>query len=296
MAQAITLRTNGLVGEQNSFIGSTSELVLARAQRPRRRRRRGRAGTGWRRSSSAEPARHASACPAARRRVHLLGIARAAPALPGSACSAKRALLSVYSCPQHTRVSAGSAASARSEANISAARALEQPPAAQAEQRVAAEQHAARRRSSRRCGRACGPASSITRAAAVAERHLSPSSHRQVERRQPVRVGRGADHPGADSGRGSSSVPAIWSPWWWVSRIRSSRPPAASIGGGHRVRLGGIDDGGGAGGGVAQQPGVVVAQDGDGLGGDHAASVAVRRRSAIERRHGAKCPRSPFVL
>ena len=101
----------------------------------------------------------------------------------------------------------------------------------------------------------------------VAERDCVALLAPPVELRQPVRVRRGADHLGAEARAhlvGAGDVVGVV-----VGEQDQVQPPAGPLDrGDDRTGVGRIDDRGGAGAAVAQQPGIVVGQDGNGLRGD----------------------------
>ena len=118
------------------------------------------------------------------------------------------------------------------------------------------------------------PGVSITRR--LRRRRASPCR----PRRPRCRASAGARRPrrapttGQSKRARSASTPAMWSSWWWVSRMRSSRPPCSSTSLRHRIGVGGVDHRDGAERLVAQIPGVVVGEDGDRACGDgHAGPV-----------------------
>ena len=99
---------------------------------------------------------------------------------------------------------------------------------------------------------------------ALADRDRVALGERDVERRQPPAVRRRACDLRRRAPSRSASTPSIWSPWWWVIRMRSSAQPfpfsaasiAAASGASTRPTVAGRC--------VAEEIGIVVAETRDG--------------------------------
>ena len=169
-------------------------------------------------------------------------------------------------------------------------RAFQQPPAAQAEQRVATEQHPAigeivADMAARMPGRL------EHRRGRGAEIDFRPLPDLPIQLRQPMRVGLRANHRHAVARTNGVSAGDVVA----VVMGQQDHVDRAALGGDrridgghHGVNLGRIDDGAAPAGLVAQQPSVVVLQDGDERCFDHAPIIAP---SLLYRENGFRRPR-----
>ena len=133
--------------------------------------------------------------------------------LPPSTDSAKRALLSVYSWPQQTSVLPGNASSARSDTEHLGRCPLQQPPASEREQGVAAKQHRALREVEGEV--AAGVARRVDHPRpAFAQRHRSDGQHKTTSSGGRRRASASLPTTFPPNARlAAPPTPPTWSPW-----------------------------------------------------------------------------------